>query len=114
MNTNRYSISTSTGMVYLNQDDIIFCSAEGRYTTFHLKSGEKLVLPKMICDVESILDKEFFFRVHRSSLVNIDHILKFRTGQDQFILLSNNVEIKVSRRKSAEFRKHMNEKLIKF
>ncbi|MFT5252665.1 MAG: two-component system LytT family response regulator [Flavobacteriales bacterium] len=44
--------------------EIIYCQAVGRYTTFFLLNGKKIVLSKNLREYSTILDLNYFFRIH--------------------------------------------------
>lgn len=54
-------------------DEIVFFRAEHKYTTVRTPSAELLVR-KSIKDLETELDPEQFWRIHRSTLVNVRYI----------------------------------------
>ncbi|MBK7468511.1 MAG: LytTR family transcriptional regulator [Saprospiraceae bacterium] len=42
-------------------------------------------------------------RIHRSYLININHVKEYKKGEGGFVLMSNKAEIEISRRKKDEF-----------
>jgi two-component system, LytTR family, response regulator len=64
----------SRGRVYfVRAEDISWIEASGHYLTLHAGRDEHLIRGT-IRDIESRLDRERFVRVHRSTIVNVDHI----------------------------------------
>ncbi|RDI11218.1 LytR/AlgR family response regulator transcription factor [Flavobacterium sp. AG291] len=86
-------------------DDILYCAADGKYTTFHLLSGQKLISSKNIGLYEKKLGSDFL-RVHHSYLVNGKHITSLTKKKGFFCELSNSVVIPVSKRKQGCFNKY--------
>lgn len=51
----------------------------------------------------NILSEAFFLRVHKSFLINLRHVKEYQRGEGGFVIMSNNTEIEVSRRKKEQF-----------
>jgi len=78
-------------------DDIIFLEAEGDYVMIHTKENKHLK-EKTMKYFETHLDPDRFIRVHRSSIVNADHIhrLELYDKESYMVILKNNVSVKAS------------------
>src|ERR1043165_5881898 len=73
-------IPTNTGDIKVMWDDIQSCEGSGSYTTLHLRNKTKLEnLSFNLADFERNLPGKFFFRIHKSWIVHLDHIKKFIT-----------------------------------
>ena len=97
----RLILQTQDGELNLQIQDIIRLEGERNYSFIFLKGGRKKLVSKTLADMEELLQGKGFFRVHRSFLVNGGHIQKI-LGRAQ-ILLSDGVEIPISRRKKDSF-----------
>jgi two-component system, LytTR family, response regulator len=53
--------------------------------------------------VEEMLEQEDFFRVHASYLINMKHVSRYTRGDSGNVVMSNNKQIAVSRKKKDEF-----------
>jgi two-component system, LytTR family, response regulator len=82
--------------------DILYCEADGIYTTFFLESGEKILVSKNLKEYESILQLFHFLRVHHSFLVNLEKVEKFDKTDGGHLILSNQSKIPVSHRKKEQ------------
>lgn len=78
-------------------DEIIFLEAEGDYVMIHTKDNKHLK-EKTMKYFETHLDPDRFIRVHRSSIVNADHIhrLELYNKESYMVILKNNVSVKAS------------------
>jgi two-component system, LytTR family, response regulator len=99
----RIALPASEGIHFVNLNDIIQCESMGSYTKFHLKSGQKIVVSKILKDYEEILDNYYFYRVHQSNIVNLEHIKRYVKGDGGQVWMSDNAEVEVSRRRKDEF-----------
>jgi two-component system LytT family response regulator len=103
----RIAISDTDGLVFIDISDIIRCHSDGSYTTIFLTDGKKMVVSKPIGEYEDLFNEENFFRIHRSHLININHIKKYMKGDGGYVLMSDGAEVEVSRRKKNEFMEAM-------
>ncbi len=87
-------------------DDVLFLKAEDKYTTLVTAQREYL-LRQSIKQLEDQLDPQRFWRIHRSTLVNmeyVDRIEKTLTGQYQLYLKGIAYALSVSRAKQHLFK----------
>ncbi len=82
--------------------DILYCEADGIYTTFFLESGEKILVSKNLKEYETMLQLFHFLRVHHSYLVNLEKVEKFDKTEGGHLILSNQSKIPVSHRKKEQ------------
>lgn len=99
----RIALTASDHLVFVDTGDIIYCESDSNYTTFFLPKGEKVVISKTLKDVEELLPREDFFRIHASYLINTKHVTKFTRGDSGHVIMSNNQQLSVSRNKKDEF-----------
>lgn len=99
----KLAIPDMEGFVFIDVDEIVRCQSDGSYTRFFLNNGEKILASKSLGEYEAMLSEEPFFRVHRSSLVNLSHIKKYIKGEGGYVIMTDGSEIEVSRRKKADF-----------
>ena len=91
----KITIPTQEGFEVLEVADILYCQADDNYTRIFLENSEKLV-SKTLKHFEDILSDKGFARVHKSFLVNIMRITKYRKGKGGSVLLSNGKELMVA------------------
>lgn len=99
----RLCLPTLKGFIILKLDEIIYCEAERSYTVFHLDGKKPVTVSKPLIEYENILDSTNFFRIHKSFLINLKHIKEYRRGEGGTVIMCNNAEIEVSRRKKEQF-----------
>lgn len=99
----KVAIPDGDGLVFISLTDIIRCDSDGNYTYFILNTGKKIMSSRTLGEYEEMFEGENFFRVHRSHLVNLDHVKKYIKGEGGYVVLSDNSQVEVSRRKKIEF-----------
>lgn len=99
----KLAIPTSEGILFVQTANIIYCRADGNYSTLFLKNGESILVSKPLIDFELMLAESGFFRVHHASLVNMNHIQKYIKGDGGYVVLTENHNVDVSRRKREAF-----------
>jgi two-component system LytT family response regulator len=99
----RIALPTAEGIHFIQLSEIIYCESMGSYTKFHLQKGPAIVVSRLLKEYEEILDNYFFFRVHQSNIVNLDHIKRYVKGDGGQVWMSDNAEIEVSRRRKDDF-----------
>ena len=99
----RIALPTAEGIHFVQMSDIIQCESLGSYTKFHLVKGPAIVVSKLLKTYEEILDNYYFFRVHQSNIINLEHIKRYVKGDGGQVWMSDNTEIEVSRRRKDEF-----------
>lgn len=99
----RLCLPTLKGFIVLKLEDIIYCEAERSYTMFHLVGNKTVTVSKPLFDYDNILKDTSFLRVHKSFLINLYHVKEYQRGEGGVVIMSDNAEIEVSRRKKDQF-----------
>ncbi|MDF2180360.1 LytTR family DNA-binding domain-containing protein [Aliiglaciecola sp. CAU 1673] len=93
------SVKTDEGLFRLKQKDIILIESVGDHLAIYY--GDKTLITRdSFKRLATELDADFFFRTHKSFMVNIAHVLKWEKGRfgDGQLLMSNQKSVKLSRR----------------
>lgn len=96
-------LPTLKGFIIRKLDEIIYCEAERSYTIFHIVGSKPVIVSKPLIEYESLLDDTSFLRIHKSFLVNLHHVKEYQRGEGGVVIMSNNAEIEISRRKKDQF-----------
>ena len=99
----RLCLPTLKGFIILKLDDIFYCEAERSYTIFHLEGNKTVTVSKPLAEYESLLSDTTFLRIHKSFLINLRHVKEYQRGEGGLVLMTNNAEIEVSRRRKEQF-----------
>jgi len=99
---------TTQGVRFYKIEEIQICRAEGNYTTVFFQGTERLeLISKTLKDFEEILVGHNFIRIHRSYLINLNHLKEYRRfhasgsidGEGGGVIMTNNMKAPVSRDK---------------
>lgn len=96
---------TNNKAVVIRTADILFCSANPPYVNIHHKTKNylhNLTLRSM----EGQLDNSQFVRIHKSYIVNIDHVISYqsRLNNDYDLIMSDQTSLRVSRNYAVSFK----------
>lgn len=99
----RLCLPTLKGFIVLKLDEIIYCEAERSYTVFHLEGNKTVTVSKPLVEYDQVLKDTSFLRIHKSFLINLHHVKEYQRGEGGIVIMTNNAEIEVSRRKKDQF-----------
>lgn len=99
----RIGIAMANKIVFIPIPEILYCEAKGAYTTIYLMDGKKIMSSKSLGDFETQLAPQKFFRIHHSTLINLNHIKEFQRFNGGYLLMQNNAKLEVSHRKRKDF-----------
>ena len=97
------ALSASDGISFIKMSDIVRVEANGRYAKFFLLNKDSILVSKTLGDFEEILSANQFFRIHDSSIINLNHVKKYIRGDGGTVILSDNTELFVARRRKEDF-----------
>lgn len=101
----KISISSAEGIDFYQISDIIYISSSSNYSNLHLTNNTSVLVTKLLKEFEELLVPYRFYRIHHSSLINLNHLKKYIRGDGGQVVMSNNTTLDVSRRKKEEFMK---------
>jgi two-component system, LytTR family, response regulator len=99
----RIALTTNDGLIFVPTTDIIYCEAESNYTSVVLNNGKKILVSKVLKEIDEALSGDDFYRVHSSFLINVNRIKKFIRGDGGYIVMDNDAPITISRSRKQEF-----------
>jgi len=94
--------NTDGKLLFLDPSEIIFVESDGNYSSINTTDNKKIVLTKKLKEVNLLLPKEEFFRIHNSFIINLNKIKEFYKT-DGYVITENNHKIPVSRQRKSEF-----------
>jgi two-component system LytT family response regulator len=99
----RIALTTGDGMIFVSTAEILYCQAESNYTAVILEGGKKILVSKVLKEIDETLSGPDFFRVHNSYLININRIKKLVRGDGGYIIMDDGANISISRNRRQEF-----------
>lgn len=94
------------GYSFINEADIVYFNADGKYTNIFTNKKEIFISSKNIGEIESTLSGNFF-RCHKSWIINLNYITKYLKDKNQVLLL-NSVVVEISSLRKNDFFKLFN------
>lgn len=98
----KLTLPQQDGFQILNVEEILYCKADDNYTEIFLEN-KKILVSKTLKYFEEALSDFPFARVHKSYLVNVNEVVKYRKGKGGSVVMSNGKELLVSASKKKQF-----------
>jgi len=99
----KIAVPTPDGFVLVPLQEIIFCRASGNYTEFHLLNNKQLLSSYTLKQYHDLLTDQFFFRAHRSYLINLSYVKMYRRGEGGIAIMQDGSEVEISKQNKAAF-----------
>lgn len=93
----KIALPYQNGVTFVALKDVIYCESDDNYSKFYLTDGPPYLVTKPLRDMQELLEERGFLRVHRQFLINLDHIKKFVRGEGNYLIMSSQQSIPVSR-----------------
>jgi two-component system LytT family response regulator len=99
----KVALPTLSGFKMEKISHIVYCEANENYTKIYTAQGEMILVSKTLKFVEDLLPPEYFFRIHKSFLVNLNYIKEYDRTEGHRIKLENGTVLDVATRRIDEF-----------
>lgn len=90
-------ISSMEGYYILRFDEILRLQAERNYTRIVLENNRSIIASKTLKYFTELLPETRFFRIHKSSIVNLNEVVRVSRGQVGFVEMSDGEEVEFSK-----------------
>lgn len=107
--TKRIAVHGQSDISYVNEDVIKYIISERAYTNIHLKDNSKYTVTKSLTHYENILDDTFFYRLHRSYIINLKMISKVIKKDGGIVEMLDGMRFKIANQKRDRLLAKMNE-----
>jgi two-component system LytT family response regulator len=84
------------GFEVIQVKDIIRCEAHDNFTDFILTGNRKVMICRTLKHYETMLEDYNFVRVHKSHLINVQHVTKYLKGKGGQLIMSDQSYVDVS------------------
>jgi DNA-binding LytR/AlgR family response regulator len=85
-------------------ENVVLLQGNVNYTIFYLEFGKERIVAHPIKFFEHYLEKHGFLRVHRSYMINLNHVKDYNPAE-YLLTMSNGKKATISRRKKSIFEK---------
>ena len=99
----KITIPTSDGLKVFKLENMLRLEANGAYCKIIVADARPMLVSKSLKEVEQMLPLSQFFRTHDSHIINLRHVRAYKKEDGGSVILENNDEIPVSRRRKQEF-----------
>jgi len=95
-------------------DDILYLIADRSYCNIFLSNKRNIVASKSLSELEQLLPKEVFCRIHKSFLVNINYVNRYYKTDGGYVEMSDGKKFSISRAKKESFIEQLNKWSINY
>ncbi len=99
----KIALPSAGELFFVNTDEIVRCEADRNYTKVFLSNGKTYLTSKTLREYDEMLSPLNFCRIHHSHLINISFIKKYIKGEGGTVIMEDDSEIDVSRRRKEFF-----------
>lgn len=104
----RVSLATAEGIHLYFVKNIVRCASDGNYTTVFFEDKSKLLVAKTLKELELLLSPYPFERIHKSHLINLDHLRRYYNRFAGEVEMSDGVLLPVAQRKKTHLLELLN------
>lgn len=94
-NNQKLILPTIDGFEVVHHRQIIRLKGNGNFTDIFLEDGTKKMVCRFLKHFEELLEYPFV-RIHKSHIININHVAKYHKGSGGYVVLQDGNEIEVS------------------
>lgn len=104
----KIALPTHEQVDFVDINNIIRLEGENNYTHVFLSNNSRKLISKTLKEFENLLSDLGFVRIHRSHLVNANHIETYLKNDGGYIVLNNGHRLPISRNRKAEILEKIN------
>ena len=99
----RLKLSTRDGYEWIDVEQIVYCRSEANYTRFILATDRNILVSKTMKVFQPDLEDHGFFRIHKSSIVNVSRVKRYYHGKGGYVEMDNGDTLDVSNDRKTDF-----------
>ncbi len=99
--SSRIALPTAEGIHLIKREDILRIEAMSNYSVFYLLNQPKIIVSKTLKEYELLLEETNFLRINRSTIVNLDFVVKYKKGDGGQVEMLDGAELEVSSAKKS-------------
>jgi len=99
----KIAVHVGENVKLLTENNILYIEADQRYCHITTTANERFTTAKYMKDIEEYLgNTSELIRIHKSCMVNVNHIKEYSKGEPYFIEMTNGKMFEIARRKKGE------------
>jgi len=98
----KLTLPDTHGYNIVDLEDVLYLEGDDNYTSFYLNKHKKVIVSKTLKEYEEFLGDVGFFRIHKSSIINLHHLKNINKENGIEVVMSDGRTLAVSRRRSTE------------
>jgi two-component system LytT family response regulator len=99
----KLALPTAEGLTFIKINEVLYLKASGNYTEIFMRDGQKYLVSRHLKEYDDLLAEQSFFRIHHSTLININFIKNYVRGEGGYVIMTDSSSLDVSRRKKEAF-----------
>jgi len=108
----KISVPSRNGLIFIKLENIIRLQSDNTYTNIIQKDHKPILITKTLKSFENTLKDSHFFRVHQSHIVNFKEVVEYTHSDGGHLVMSNGVEIPLSRSNKSMIEKAIELRLL--
>ena len=93
----KIGVPLSSGIRFINIDQIIRLESSRNYTTIFMVNEKPLLVTKSLKEFEDALSNQGFVRVHNSHVVNLAFVKEYQRSTQGMLLMEDDFQVPISR-----------------
>lgn len=89
------------GLMFVRKTEVLYAIADGNYTLVHLTEDRKVKVLRKLKEVSQLLSDEVFLRIHRSHLINLEHVIQL--DELEMIVMDDGNRLALARNRKMNF-----------
>lgn len=103
----KVAIPTMSGLDMIDYNQIVYFEATDNYSFLRMLDGRRILCSQSLGKLAGRMEYYPFVRIHRKSLVNLNHVCKYLKGDGGQVLMHNGECLNVSRKNKEELLKRL-------
>ncbi|MFN0275666.1 MAG: LytR/AlgR family response regulator transcription factor [Chitinophagales bacterium] len=108
----RITLTHTNGFAILELQDIIKLEADDNYTRVYTSDKKTYYVSKPLKQFEDNLPEKIFFRLHRSYIINIKHVVEYTREDGGMVIMRDGAKIQIPRARYNDFMEAMKRQSI--
>lgn len=96
-------LPTRHGIDFITWTEVLYSKSDGNYTRIYTSSGKEILANMSISCFEKAVPENWFVRIHKQYIINIQHLIRYEKGDGGSVLLIQDIALPVSRERKKTF-----------